>query len=199
MLPNANWQQIQSIMEQYHSWAEFNGETNASPEPEKPTFVVTAATTKGISILQSLIDHAPNEFQLFTAQSAQPVPSTPSPAPSRTLTGKKVFIDVGHGITGDQTYDPGAIGPAGEHEHKLNMLQAQEAKLYLESLGCDVTLGLYTRRGEGICLEERGKRAKGSHLREHREPCPQKRTGGTARWRSRPLSACQWPIQITDS
>lgn len=50
-------------------------------------------------------------------------------------TGKRVYIDVGHGMKPDR-YDPGATHEAsGTTEHSLNLLAAEGCKEFLESRG----------------------------------------------------------------
>lgn len=166
------WTQIQSLMNNYNAWARVAGESGDTPAPTPepaPVFAVTAATTKGIAILQALIDYAPMDFRINgTSPKPTPTPTPtpepkpePKPTPSGSLSGHSVWLDVGHGITGDQTYDSGCLGPNGEHEHVQNLAQAKAAQQYLESLGCKVTVGYYGKKGEGIDLQERAKRAKG--------------------------------------
>ena len=161
------WAQIQKLMAQYNAWAKANGETSDTTTPDVPdapkpeVFAVSAVTLKGLAILRSFVDYAPMDFQIYNAPEKPPVEPPKPPTPSKALTGKRVWLDVGHGITDGQTYDSGCLGPKGEHEHVLNVAQYKACKAYLEARGCTVDSGLYAVKGQGVSLVERGRKGKG--------------------------------------
>ena len=174
------WTQIQMIMADYNKWHEANPDSDTAPKPLPPTtsdlHVTMAASTKAKEILDALVAYAPMDFTniVIPVIDVPRTPPTPPPAKeeppvvippkqSGTLKGKIVWIDVGHGITANQTYDSGAMGPNDVQEHKMNIIQAMEAKAYLEAQGCTVKMGLYVNKGEGVDLVERGKKAAGCH------------------------------------
>jgi N-acetylmuramoyl-L-alanine amidase len=157
------WTQIKSMMANFNAWEALQNPT-PKPPPTKIVIGIVAATQKGFDVLKSLQAYAPMDFQELygtgPTPEVPPVPETP-PSGDGPLKGRRPFLDVGHGITADQTYDSGALGPNGEHEHRLNIIQAQTAKKYLESLGAKPVIGLYVNKGQGISLEDRGRAAKG--------------------------------------
>jgi len=53
---------------------------------------------------------------------------------------KSIYINAGHGINVQGGYDPGAIGPAGTHEHDIALLVAGRLGHYLRAAGY-ATLG----------------------------------------------------------
>ena len=56
-------------------------------------------------------------------------------------TGKRVYINIGHGQKPDR-FDPGAVhGPSGKTEFELNTIAAASCKAVLESAGHEVTIG----------------------------------------------------------
>ena len=149
------WTKIQNIMYEFNKWKYANNPPKEVPQGDK--FILHCVSQKAQRIAESLMAFSPMEFVRIGESATNP----PEEQPKEPLAGKTVFLDIGHGITGQQTYDSGAIGPNGEHEHVLNIAQAEAAKAYLVERGATVKLGKYTAKGSGVDLETRGKLAKG--------------------------------------
>ena len=96
-------------------------------------------------------------------------------------TGKRVYINIGHGQKPDR-FDPGAVhGPSGKTEFNLNTIAANACKAVLESAGHTVTIGGNETgnygggtkaRGHNICVSmhhnSAGCNAQGSECLTHR-------------------------------
>lgn len=69
-----------------------------------------------------------------------PVQLPAPPAPTPSLTGKRVYIDVGHGPK-PEGFDPGAVhAPSGPTEHDLNMVGATALAIRLRERGITATV-----------------------------------------------------------
>ncbi|MEL7709259.1 N-acetylmuramoyl-L-alanine amidase [Citromicrobium bathyomarinum] len=84
----------------------------------------------------------------------------PDPAPARpSASGKKIFIDVGHGQKPDG-FDPGAVNAgSGITEHQLNLIAARACATVLATAGATVSVDDSNRHNYSA-----GKAAKGSDI-----------------------------------
>lgn len=94
-------------------------------------------------------------------------PAAELPAPTGTgLSGLKIAIDSGHGVTGSGSFDPGAVNSAtGLTEYELNRQVATRVASLLRAQGAQVTLQVYARGAPRRSLYDKGSvLARGHHV-----------------------------------
>lgn len=124
----------------------------------KPLWKITSTSSLDIS---DTLDKYKDEARTFhRAEDDEIIPDVPEysedeklPEPDKPLSGLKVFLEAGHGWTGN-SFDPGAVGFVKEWEQ--NKEQATICGETLEKLGASVRVELYNQGTPYRPLRERG-------------------------------------------
>ena len=147
-------------------------EPEATPEEHKEAQLKTFMSAFGTLESQSWLNFLKEMFEKFlknpngtlnsqAQKQGTGNPSTPKPLTAhqnaKTLAGKKILLDPGHGKT-DTGFDPGAVGH-GTTEATENLHQANLVANHLRQLGAEVTV-----LDEALSLAQIGQRAAGHDI-----------------------------------